>query len=252
MPKIADLSIPPELTALRQWVIWRFETRDGKPTKTPFTAMGYRASVTNPEQWSSFETVMRAAARPGFAEGIGFVFTADDPFCGCDLDNIYPSDAAECAPWGEGILERFADTYSEVSPSGRGVKIWCRARPPRCGKWLIEDGAVEIYSHARYFTVTGQSAGVTAISDHQQDVERLIENLDQDRGATLSRSIPGTIPQGQRHNSLVSLAGTMWRRGMVPSAIEAALLATNEQQCDPPYPPEHIRKIIASMSGWER
>jgi hypothetical protein len=34
--------------------------------------------------------------------------------------------------------------------------------------------------------------------------------------------------------------------------IEAALLIVNAKQCDPPYAPEHVHKIVASMQRWER
>jgi hypothetical protein len=214
--------------------------------------MGYRADVTNPEHWSTFEFALKAAARPGFADGVGFVFTGDDPFCGIDLDNCYPSDAAECAPWAEGILERLGDTYSEESPSAKGVKIWCCARSPRCGRWLVEYGAIEIYDRLRFFTVTGRSAGITSITDHQADVAALVANLDEGRHESRLQTIPDVIPQGQRHNTLVSLGGTMWGRGMVAEAVEAALLVTNQKQCDPPYSPDHIRKIVASMAHWRR
>jgi hypothetical protein len=214
--------------------------------------MGYLASVTNANHWSSFDDVIKAVNRPGFADGIGYVFTEWDPFCGLDLDNIWLSDADEGAPWAMRILQKFGDTYSEVSPSGAGVKIWMKAKAPRCGKWPIEYGTIEVYDCARFFTVTGRSAGVTTITDHQADVDALVANLDEDRRQQPCAAIPNVIPQGQRHNTLVSLAGTMWRRGMCPEAIAAALLATNQQQCNPPHSPEHVHKIVESMRRWAR
>src|SRR4051794_16226830 len=119
------MKLPPELTERKQWVIWRYEQRtDGaKPTKVPYTCMGYKASDTNPQHWSAFEYALKMSQRLGFADGIGFVFAADDLFCGIDLDNCYPSDAAECVPWAAEILNCFSDTYSEESPSETGVKI---------------------------------------------------------------------------------------------------------------------------------
>jgi hypothetical protein len=39
---------------------------------------------------------------------------------------------------------------------------------------------------------------------------------------------------------------------MCPEAIAAALLATNEKQCDPPHSPEHVRRIVESMRRWAR
>jgi len=59
------------------------------------------------------------------------------------------------------------------------------------------------------------------------------------------------IPEGQRNATLASLAGTMRRRGMTPTAIEAALMAENEARCDPPLPAESITKIAKSVSRYQ-
>jgi primase-polymerase (primpol)-like protein len=253
---ITNVSIipPAELAALPQWLIWRFQIRDGQPTKVPHTTMGYQASVTNPEHWSTFRNVCAAYARREFADGIGFVFTASDPYCGIDLDNCYPSDASEYVPWAAGILERFRDTYSELSPSGRGVKIWCRATAPRCGKWPLNGGAIEIYDRARYFAVTG-NAGPSiprVIADHNDDIGLLVRHLDGARAMKVGR-IDSVMHKGYRHPALISIAGTLWRRGLVPEAVEAALLVVNAKQCDPPYPEKHVRQIVADMTAkWSR
>jgi primase-polymerase (primpol)-like protein len=248
-------NIPLELTGLRQWLIWRYIQKPDKPKpdKVPYSTMGYQASHGNPDHWSTFECALAAAARPGFADGVGFVFGETDPYCGIDVDDIWQSDADEGAPWALRILERFANTYSEVSPSGQGVKIWSKAKAPRCGKWPIEHGAVEIYDHLRFFTVTGRSAGIRVVTDHQADVEVLVANLDQGRyhSNAQTHAAPSVIPKGRRHKTLVSLAGSMFRRGMTLEAIEAALIVTDQKQCDPPYGPDHIRnKILVSAAKW--
>jgi primase-polymerase (primpol)-like protein len=219
--------------------------------------MGKRASSTNPKDWSSLEEVLEACCkRPTFA-GVGFVFTADDPYCGIDLDDVWASDAAEPAPWAERLLERFADTYSEPSPSDTGAKIWCRAKAPRCGSWKVENGRIEIYDRARFFTVTGRVSRAIPriITDHQRDIERLIANLDgsdERSERALVQPIGAAISKGTRHNKLVSLAGTMWRRGMCAKSIESALLVANEQQCDPPLASNDILEIVRSMQRWPR
>jgi hypothetical protein len=259
-------SVPPELVVLRQWVFWRYvypdskpskpQNKEPKPDKRPVTAMGYAASTTNPEHHSYLDHLLRILRqRPAFADGVGFVFTRDDAFCGIDLDNIWLSDAAEIAPWASLILERFRDTYSEASPSDTGVKIWCRAHAPRCGRWPVENGAIEVYDWGRFFAVTSRAAQATprVITDHQHDIELLVARLDDNGNNSPTNPIPARIPEGTRHRSLVSLAGTMWRRNMCPEAIEAALLIVNERQCDPPHSPEHIRtKIMPSVQKWPR
>jgi primase-polymerase (primpol)-like protein len=255
MISIQQKRIPPELIARPQWVLWRYLQRPGKskPDKIPHTTMGYKADVTNQDHWSTFEFALQMARRPGFCDGLGYAFSDEDPFTGIDLDNVWLSDADEGADWAWGIIRRFQDTYGETSPSNCGWKIWCRAKAPRCGRWPIGAGAVEIYDHSRFFTVTSRSNGILTVADHQCNLEALITNLYGDRCVRPpAATIPSVIPKGRRHPTLVSLAGSMHRRGMMPAAVEAALLVTNEQQCDPPYPPEHIRQIVRSMQRWER
>jgi len=49
------------------------------------------------------------------------------------------------------------------------------------------------------------------------------------------------IPTGERHDTFVSLAGSMRRRGMSVASIEAALLEENATRCDPPLPETEVR-----------
>ena len=58
------------------------------------------------------------------------------------------------------------------------------------------------------------------------------------------------IPDGQRGDVLMSIAGTMRRRGMSRDAIEAALLITNKERCKPPCNESRIRKIAESVCNY--
>ena len=70
---------------LDQWVVWKLEERDGKPTKVPYNAKtGCRADSTDPATWASFTTA--AARSTGAYAGVGFVFSEHDPYCGVDFD----------------------------------------------------------------------------------------------------------------------------------------------------------------------
>ena len=59
------------------------------------------------------------------------------------------------------------------------------------------------------------------------------------------------IPAGQRNGTLMSLAGTMRRRGMGEAEILAALEVTNRLRCKPPLAEEELRKIVQSASHYE-
>src|ERR1700737_3624605 len=82
------LAIPEELRARRQFVIWRCEERGGKATKVPYrpASPSAKASSTDPESWGALEEAPAAQEASG-PDGIGFVFTAEDPYAGIDFDH---------------------------------------------------------------------------------------------------------------------------------------------------------------------
>lgn len=257
MTGLTAANIPPELIALPQWVVWRSEARKddpaAKPTKIPYQCTGYMASSKQPGHWSRFDYALETWQRQRIScDGIGFVFSPDDSYCGIDLDDVWLSDAAETPLWANEIIERFSDSYSEESPRGRGLKIWCRAKASRSGKWPLEYGSIEIYDRARFFTVTGRSSPVRVVSDHQEDVDSLIEYLGRGNPLEARTVNGGMIPYGSQHNTLVSWAGTLHRIGMRTEVIEIALQAANSLQCEKPGPPENIRKIAESTTKWHR
>lgn len=257
MPKdISEFLIPDDLAEVDQWVLWTLETRNGKPAKIPYSTRLRRASSTNPADWADFESVCRvlrcnlARFRSG---GVGFVFCAADPFVGIDLDNCL--DEQMLKPWATGIAERFSDTYMEVSPSGTGLKIWARGKiPANVAGVPIGDGSIEIYDHARYFTVTGRRFrdAPLSIEEHAADLLALYERLTNGtEGNWGVQPLPsGKIPYGQQHSTLVSIAGTLRARRVCDEAILACLLAVNTRQCERPGPAANIERIVRSTRRW--
>ena len=148
--------IPGELQARPQWVLWKYAWNGKKWTKEPYQASGMHASSTNPTTWAPLEQVRAAYAAGGF-DGLGFVFTADDPFVGVDLDRALDPDTGAPNAGAAQILADFA-TYAELSPSGTGAHLICRGTLP--GKGLHNQAAgIEMYETGRYFTVTGRRCG---------------------------------------------------------------------------------------------
>jgi putative DNA primase/helicase len=81
-------SAPPELREYRQFVAWRYEPNGtNKQKKCPIDPhTGQKADTTDPSTWGSFEDAVRRT-RVDDLDGIGFVFTDEDPFAGIDLDD---------------------------------------------------------------------------------------------------------------------------------------------------------------------
>jgi len=144
-------AIPETLRERDQWVCWREEERDGKPTKIPVTpGAGGFASATESETWASFETALDYTETE-HADGVGFVFTDDDPIVGVDLDDCRDPETGDVDDAALDIIERL-DSYTEVSPSGTGYHVLITGELP---DGRNRRGSVELYDTARFFTVTG-------------------------------------------------------------------------------------------------
>jgi len=158
-------NIPEQLAERPQWVCWRLEAREGKPTKVPYTpGTERRASSTDLMTWAPFEEALAAyeAGKPPY-DGIGFVFCSADPFVGIDLDMCRDAKSGEVGPWAQSIISRVREGYVEASPSGTGIHIIVEgtARGGRTRKKVRLKGKVvgeiEVYGHGRFFTITGKT-----------------------------------------------------------------------------------------------
>jgi len=81
-------NVPAQLRALPQWVLWRYEdVGEKKPKKPPFTIDGQRASIINPETWTTFPKALQAYTQREGYEGLGVILTGG--LTVIDLDNCY-------------------------------------------------------------------------------------------------------------------------------------------------------------------
>lgn len=171
--------IPKSLLELDQWICWRYEWREGRLTKVPIQTNGRLAETDNPATWTSFEDAL-AATRRHQNLGLGFVFAKGGGIAGVDLDKCL-DEVGRLKPWAQPIVARFGDTYCEISPSGTGVKIFCRGNleglvADTGTRRKYEDGQIEAYQHTRFFAVTGRAfnGAPLAIEEHRRSLEWLV------------------------------------------------------------------------------
>lgn len=62
-------------------------------------------------------------------------------------------------------------------------------------------------------------------------------------------AVPPTVPEGERHTTLASLAGYLRRPGMSPTVILAALRAFNAESCSPPHDDADILRIARDIGA---
>ena len=146
-------NIPVSLRALPQWLLWKFSLRGGKWTKVPYQTCGKPASSTDPATWTKFDTVMESYRSSGF-DGIGIALDGKVDADGLTLAAV-DIDKAVGDPDRQARAEQIIasmGSYTELSPSGKGYRIFLRARPLSSG---VNSNGVELYTSGRYLTVTG-------------------------------------------------------------------------------------------------
>ncbi len=195
MPEVEFDSIPSELEDLRQWVNWRYETRDGKRTKVPYSPSGRRADTTDPKTWSTFAECV--AARCQF-DGIGIVCA--NGLAGIDLDHCI-DDNGNLSDLARHVVSEM-QTYTEITPSGLGLRCLCFGKLPDGSR--RKDGlGIEMYDGARYFTVTGNRLPNTPATIEHRDTE--LARLHAEIFGTDTRDASRHALQTKAHRTPVSL-----------------------------------------------
>jgi hypothetical protein len=175
------------LQRFRRWVGWKYVWRAPMPavedihgklrpatpgcwTKKPITWAETSASTNDPNTWNTYAKVLEGQKKRGFT-GIGFVLAAKDysvkpaktirdpaerrngdRLTGIDLDHCRDPATGIIDPWAQEIIN-CAETYTEVSPSGEGIRLFARGKIRSVLKY--NSAGVEIYVGGRYLTVTG-------------------------------------------------------------------------------------------------
>ncbi|MEO8287118.1 MAG: AAA family ATPase [Chloroflexota bacterium] len=233
-------NLPDEIKARQQFVLWRYEPRSGtgKPSKVPYNPYkpDRKASVTDSTSWGAFEAAVSAYNQHGFS-GVGYVLTADDPYVGIDLDHCRSAETGEVEPWAQRIINRL-NSYTEVSPSGQGIRIIVEATLPN-RLFGNRKGYIEMYGAKRYVSVTGWRADGTRPTieyrfDEINEMHRELFGTTKTGAVTSSASLllPTALSDSLSDERIITLAGaaknharflTLWSGdiGGYPSHSEA-------------------------------
>jgi hypothetical protein len=207
-------NIPTEYGARKQWTMWKTINRAGKLTKVPFQLNGSEGDSSDPAKWASYTEVVEAFNKGGY-DGIGFTFDVLDPYAGVDLDHCINADGT-IMPKAKAILEKL-NSYSEISPSGTGIKVFLKAKNPvkiqkKDGKFQQgfeskkPDLEIEIYYGYRFFTLTGNRLTdyPSTVEDRTQELTEIFKEVFKDRNYFNGDQEPG--PQHKRDETVEPLS----------------------------------------------
>jgi len=225
LPVLFD-NIPRELQSLSQWVMWRYEWkegRDGKPgkwDKPPIQLNGKYASSTSKLTWSSFSAAKEAYEHglslpvedPLHFDGIGFVPKAipqaENNLQFGDLDKCRNKETGEISSEAKVDLD-LINTYCEISPSGTGIRFIARGAPPySAGKDGGKSGGKELYQSRHYLTITGHRLQEypTAIEKRPEELEEFYTRHFGAEGGEPEQPKECTRPTKLTDDQIISLA----------------------------------------------
>lgn len=155
----------PDMLKRGRFCLWKSVQRipESKPAKVPYNPKtDDPLDVTRPEEFGTFDEAY-AKYQAGGYDGIGI--RVDEPIVGIDIDHCIDDDG-NLSAMAQEIVEAMGNSYTEVSPSGKGIRIFCFCPQQFCyydkGTYLMKNGklGLEIYvggQTARYVTVTGHA-----------------------------------------------------------------------------------------------
>ena len=153
-------NLPPTLLRDGLFCVWKYENREGKPTKVPYNPRtGGRARSTNPTTFASLETALKAVEW-GRYNGLGVGIFGN--VGAIDIDHCIDENG-ELSPLAFDVMDTIKG-YTEYSPSGHGLRILFKASGFYYDKdrYYIKNPnlGIEVYIAGctkRFVTVTGNA-----------------------------------------------------------------------------------------------
>lgn len=209
-------NIPGELQRQARFVFWEWKWNGNKWSKPPTDGCGNDINAQSAANHKTFEDAkVFIEQNPGV--GLGFALTGH--MIGIDHDGCIDTDGrlGDFAKWSVAT----ANTYTEVSPSGTGIKMFGLGAIQRgCNRdfeYGLSDCSVEVYCGKRYFTITGQV--LTGTPSELGYITKHAQNLDSITG-TIDEELSDRLCEGEDYEPASS------------EEVEAALLYLPEEQAD--------------------
>lgn len=191
MTKIEN--IPAYLREHGLFCLWKYEDRDGRRTKMPYNPNSLQDRAKSNDR-STFAPMATTQARAAGFDGIGIgIF---DDIAGIDIDHCI-DDAGQLSPMAQDIVQTM-DAYTEISPSGKGLRILFLAPGFQYDKdrYYIKESkqGLEVYIAGmtnRYLTVTGNTLRSSDLVDRTKQLQSVLDRY-------MKRNTADQQPQGQQ------------------------------------------------------
>lgn len=254
---------------MTRWLNWGYVLENGKDRKLPISPI--TLTVTNPHDprhHVGFHDAV-ALAMEHASLGLAFDIVGADGLVGIDIDDCIDEHGV-ISPESMEIIEA-VNSYTEMSPSGAGVKIYAWGVKPEWAGSTVEDAAgfskLEIYDDVRFFCVTGRHLGGTPadIRDAQAATDALCarfwsppaprlrtvasrpvsDDVRLRRASAYLARIPAAVSGSGGHNQTYTAATAMVHGfELDPEAALDLLITEYNTRCQPPWSERELRHKV--------
>lgn len=173
-------NIPNYLKNNAKFCVWGYRSRNGQQAKIPYSPKnGSKARSNDENSFGTFDEALKVLSHNPdryFGLGVGMFGT----LIGVDIDHCINEDN-ELTPMAKSIVGSL-NSYTEISPSGKGIHILCRAPTLHYDKsrYYIKnsDIGLEVYAAGitnRYLTLTGNVLNGEDVNDRECEIRELLE-----------------------------------------------------------------------------
>lgn len=175
-PKCKPQNLPAGLRQAARFCLWRYETVNGRDNcKIPYDpATHSRAKANDPKTFGTFSDTLAAG---GSYDGLGVGMFGD--LAAIDIDHCIEN--GQLSPMAADIVSSMS-SYTEISPSGEGIRILFRAPGLTFDKNRYytkrSDTGLEVYiagNDHRYVTVTGNRLNIADIETRHKECMAVVE-----------------------------------------------------------------------------
>jgi P4 family phage/plasmid primase-like protien len=226
----------------------QFVVQKGKKPYAPKDPTGPPAKWSNPKVFSNFDLACAVFNTTPGIDGIAFLTSPE--FAAVDLDKCLDAHGQPSAA-AQKFMASLPNSYWEKSSGGHGLHGYFRCAetieniPPTA----TPDGlSVEFYAGKKLMNVTGWAVNCAPMAKLKPEHLEPYRVKKTARSASTIATEP--LTKGKRHGHLISLAGSMARRGMSLNAMGDALMRENLERCVPPLSQKEILGILQSASKW--
>lgn len=171
-------ALPAKIKALKGWLLWKLEQHPGetKPRKVPYYIDGRRrcgaqGGKADLDALATLDRAALACSKGGYS-GIGLAVLPRWGLTAIDFDEVIVDGVIR-----QDVAALIAGTYSEVSPSGHGVRAFFLGSVPANRKDNRGTPQVEFFTSKGFVTVTGKLTEVCNLLGFEESIAPLTPEI---------------------------------------------------------------------------